>query len=192
MYKMKKITIIAGVMLLYFSLFAQTSCNSGKSDTSTGKETAENINKNEVLAEKTEKGLTEIDKVENEIQTVPIKINTAEFKKLVFNYETNPQQWVYEGDLPAIIDFYADWCKPCKMIAPTLEELQKEYAGKIRVYKVNTDENSDLSAFFQIRSIPALLFIPLEGQPQMVAGALPKESFEQAIKEIMLVEKPAQ
>jgi thioredoxin 1 len=190
--KMKKMTIIAGVMLLYFSLFAQTSCNSAKIDDKTGSETAENKNKNDVKEENADKGLTKGDNLKNEIQTVPIKINTAEFKKLVFNYEANPQQWVYEGDLPAIIDFYADWCKPCKMIAPTLEELQKEYAGKIRVYKVNTDENKDLSAFFQIRSIPALLFIPLEGQPQMVAGALPKESFEQAIKEIMLVEKPTE
>ncbi|MBN2681641.1 MAG: thioredoxin [Bacteroidales bacterium] len=181
-------------MLIYISLFAQTSCNSDKKESANTNTTNVEVNSNDALAEndnKQSESETVEPEVETDIQTVPVKLNTAEFKKLVFNFEANPQQWVYEGDLPAIIDFYADWCKPCKMIAPTLEELQKEYAGKIRVYKVNTDDNPELSSFFQIRSIPALLFIPAEGQPQMVAGALPKESFEQAIKEIMLVEKPS-
>lgn len=188
---MKKVSIIAIVMLVYLSLFAQTSCKSEKKESVNNQTAGVEVNSNDELAENDKKQSDTVQPVvETEIQTVPVKLNTEEFKKLVFNYEANPQQWVYEGDLPAIIDFYADWCKPCKMIAPTLEELQKEYAGKIRVYKVNTDDNPELSSFFQIRSIPALLFIPAEGQPQMVAGALPKESFEQAIKEIMLVEKP--
>ena len=85
--------------------------------------------------------------------------------------------------MPTIIDFYADWCKPCKMIAPTLEKLQEKYKGKIRVYKINTDENPGLSQYFQIQGIPALLFIPMEGQPQMASGALPEADFEKAIKE---------
>lgn len=185
---MKKISIIVSIMLLYFSLFAQTACNSEKkTDEKAKTEAANDIAQNQTAID-TSKKESNVDSSSIEIQSKPVHINTNQFKQLVFNYEANPNEWVYEGDLPAIIDFYADWCKPCKMIAPTLEELQKEYAGKIRIYKVNTDENPELSNVFQIRGIPALLFIPMQGQPQMVSGAIPKESFVQAIKEVMLVE----
>jgi len=108
------------------------------------------------------------------------------FKEKVFNYEAN-KEWKFEGEIPAIIDFYADWCGPCKTIAPILEELQSEYGDKLNIYKVNTEEQSELSSIFGIQSIPSLLFIPKEGQPQMAMGALPKETFKQAISEVLSV-----
>ena len=110
------------------------------------------------------------------------------FKTKVFNYEVN-KEWKYEGDLPCMIDFYADWCQPCKMVAPILEELQKEYDGKLIIYKVNTEEQQELAAIFGVQSIPSLLFVPSDAQPQMAVGALPKETFEKAIKEVLKVEK---
>ena len=108
------------------------------------------------------------------------------FKEKVFNFEAS-KDWKFEGEKPAIIDFYADWCGPCKIVAPILEELQAEYGDKLTIYKVNTEEQRELSSVFGIQSIPSLLFIPLEGQPQMAMGALPKETFKQAIKEVLSV-----
>jgi thioredoxin len=109
------------------------------------------------------------------------------FKQKVFNYETS-KDWKYEGTKPAIIDFYADWCMPCKMVAPVLEELKEEYGDKLEIYKVNTEEQNELASLFGIQSIPSLLFIPLKGQPQMAMGALPKETFKRAIGEVLMVE----
>ena len=109
------------------------------------------------------------------------------FLEKVFNFEKN-KDWKFEGELPSIIDFYADWCQPCKVISPILEELSKEYEGKINIYKVNTEAETELAAAFGIRSIPSLLFIPKEGQPQMAQGALPKESLIQAIQDVLLKE----
>lgn len=109
------------------------------------------------------------------------------FLEKVFNYEKN-KDWMYEGKLPAIIDFYADWCAPCKMIAPVLEELSNEYAGKINIYKVDTEAEQELAAAFAIRSIPSMLFIPISGQPQMANGALPKQELHKLIKEVLKVE----
>jgi len=108
------------------------------------------------------------------------------FKEKVFNYEAN-KEWKFEGENPAIIDFYADWCGPCKTVAPILEELKDEYGDKLDIYKVNTEEQRELSSVFGIQSIPSLLFIPKEGQPQMAMGALPKETFKQAISEVLSV-----
>lgn len=107
------------------------------------------------------------------------------FLEKVFDYEKN-EEWKFNGQLPAIIDFWAPWCGPCKMIGPVLEELSDEYAGKINIYKVNTDEEQELGAVFGIRSIPSLLFIPLEGQPKMAVGALPKQSFKEIIEKELL------
>jgi len=107
------------------------------------------------------------------------------FLKKVFDYEKN-RDWKYEGDLPAIIDFYADWCAPCRMVAPILEELSKEYAGKIKVYKVDTDKEQELAAVFGIRSIPSILFIPKKGKPQMAMGAMPKDAFVEAINTVLM------
>ena len=113
-------------------------------------------------------------------------LTAATFKEKVFNYELS-KEWKYAGDKPAIIDFYADWCGPCKMVAPVLEELSNEYDGKIQIYKIDTDKERELASVFGIQSIPSILFIPKEGQPQMSLGALPKESFKKAITEILLV-----
>lgn len=114
---------------------------------------------------------------------------TAEtFKKKVFNYELN-KEWKFEGTKPALIDFYADWCGPCKMVAPILEQLSAEYQGKLDIYKVNTENERELSSVFGIQSIPSLLFIPLTGQPQMAMGALPKNSLEKAFEEVLGVKK---
>ena len=109
------------------------------------------------------------------------------FLEKVFNFEKN-KEWTFEGKLPCLIDFYADWCQPCKIVAPILEELSKEYEGKINIYKVNTEDQTELAAAFGIRSIPSLLFCPGEGQPQMAQGALPKESLIQAINDVLLKE----
>jgi len=119
------------------------------------------------------------------------QLTTEEFKNLVFDYTTE-KEWKYKGTLPAIIDFYADWCGPCKMVAPVLEELAKEYDGKVIIYKVDTEVEQELSAVFGIRSIPSFLFIPAEGQPMMQPGALPKNAFKQVIdEELLAIEKLA-
>ena len=108
------------------------------------------------------------------------------FLAKVFDYEKN-QDWKFNGELPAIIDFWAPWCGPCRMVGPVLEELAEEYKGKINIYKVNTDEEQELGSVFGIRSIPSILFVPMEGQPKMAVGALPKESIKQAIDKELLV-----
>jgi thioredoxin 1 len=110
------------------------------------------------------------------------------FLAKVFNFETN-EDWKFAGELPCIIDFYADWCGPCKMVAPILEELATEYDGKINIYKIDTEAEQELAGAFNIRSIPSILFVPKEGQPQMAVGALPKDSIKEAIAEILLKEK---
>lgn len=120
-----------------------------------------------------------------------IELTTEDFKKKVFDY-TDSQDWKYEGTLPAIIDFYADWCGPCKMVAPILEELAKEYEGKVLIYKVDTEAEQELAAVFGIRSIPSFLFIPTEGQPMMQPGALPKNVFKKVIEEHLVTEKQPQ
>jgi thioredoxin len=107
------------------------------------------------------------------------------FLAKVFNYEQN-QEWKFEGNLPCLIDFYADWCGPCKMVAPILEELSKEFDGKINIYKVNTEVEQELAAAFGIQSIPSLLFCPKDGKPQMAQGALPKQAMTDAINEVLL------
>jgi thioredoxin 1 len=110
------------------------------------------------------------------------------FKEKVFNFEIN-KEWKFEGEKPCMIDFYADWCGPCRMVAPILEELDAEYNGKINVYKIDTEAEKELAAIFGIRSIPSLLFVPLDGQPQMAMGALPKDAFKKAIKDVLGVEQ---
>ncbi|GAB6122124.1 thioredoxin [Dysgonomonas termitidis] len=125
-------------------------------------------------------------KKENKMTT--IYLTKVEFLSKVVNFETNPTQWKYLGDKPALIDFYADWCGPCKAIAPVLEELAAEYGDRIYIYKINTETESELAAAFGIRSIPSLLFVPMDGQPQMAAGALPKQQLKEAIDNILLKE----
>lgn len=108
------------------------------------------------------------------------------FKEKVFDFETNTE-WNYKGELPAIIDFYADWCGPCKMVAPVLQELSDEYAGKINVYKINTDSEREVAGAFGVQSVPSLLFIPVGDKPQMAAGALPKSVFKEIIRDVLKV-----
>ena len=118
-----------------------------------------------------------------------INLTRADFLEKVANIEANPEKWEYLGDKPCIIDFYADWCGPCKMVSPILEELSGEYQGKINIYKVDTESEQELASVFGIRSIPSILFVPKDGQPQMSMGAMPKESFKQAIEEVLLKSK---
>ena len=114
-----------------------------------------------------------------------VKLTTTDFKDKVFDYEKE-QEWKYKGTVPAIIDFYADWCGPCKMVAPVLEELAKEYEDKLIIYKVDTEAEMELSAVFGIQSIPTFLFIPRVGMPMMQPGAFPKKVFKEVIEEKLL------
>jgi thioredoxin len=107
----------------------------------------------------------------------------------VFDFE-NEEEWKYKGKLPAIIDFYADWCGPCKSVAPVLEQLSEEYEGRVKIYKIDTDKETELSQFFGIQSIPTFLFIPMNGKPMVQRGAVPKSAFKQVIEERLLAEVP--
>lgn len=109
------------------------------------------------------------------------------FIEKIFDFE-NQKDWDYKGNLPSIVDFYADWCGPCKALSPVLEELAKEYDGKVNIYKINTEEERELASAFGISSIPSILFIPVEGSPQMAQGALPKQNLKEAIKNVLNVE----
>ena len=115
-----------------------------------------------------------------------VHITKADFLAKVMNYEKNPQEWIYLGDKPCLIDFYASWCGPCKRLAPVLDELAQEYAGEIYIYKVNTEQEQELAAVFGIRSIPTLLFCPMGENPQIAQGALPKEQLKEAINKVLL------
>lgn len=135
---------------------------------------------------------TKVEKVVVEVVTKvevinkPIKITKAEFLEKVANYEVNPTEWKYLGDKPAIVDFYADWCGPCRIISPILEELALEYGDSIQIYKVDTDVEKELAMAFGIKSLPSLLFIPMQGEPQMIMGARPKGAFKKMIDEVLL------
>ncbi len=135
----------------------------------------------------TENKLTEVSTDAGQV----IHLTKAEFLEKVMNYEKNPDKWVFEGDKPCIIDFYADWCQPCKKAAPVLEELAQEYAGKIIVYKIDTQVERELAGAFGISSIPAFLWVPMEGKPQMSNGIArtpeeTKEMFKQIIDDLLL------
>lgn len=115
-----------------------------------------------------------------------IHLTKSEFLTKVVDYEKNPNEWKYLGDKPAIIDFYASWCGPCKMLAPVLEELAAEYGDSIYIYKIDTEQEQELAAAFNIRSIPTLLFVPMSGAPQLAQGALPKATLKDAIDKVLL------
>jgi thioredoxin 1 len=112
-------------------------------------------------------------------------ISKQAFLEKIYNYETN-KEWKFEGELPCVVDFWAPWCGPCRMVGPVIEELSKEYAGKVNFYKVNTDEEQELAGAFGIRSIPSLLLVPKSGQPKMAVGALPKNALKEAIEKELL------
>ena len=120
--------------------------------------------------------------------TKVVHITKADFLKKVYDFEKNPDEWKYLGSQPAIVDFYADWCGPCRQLSPVLDELAKEYSGKLTIYKVNVDNERGLASFFGIRSIPTLLFIPMKGKPQRSLGALSKTELKGIIKDVLKVE----
>jgi thioredoxin 1 len=115
------------------------------------------------------------------------QMNGDMFKTMIWDYQKNPEQWVFNGDLPCIIDFYADWCRPCRLVSPIMEELAGEYKGRIRIFKVNTDHEKELASMFRINSIPAVMLIPKNGQPQMAVGAQPKDAYLKAISDVLQV-----
>ena len=123
-------------------------------------------------------------KEDNKIEVVAL--NKADFLKKVYNYEANPNDWKFEGSRPAIVDFYATWCGPCKVMHPILEELSKEYSGKVDIYQIDVDKEQDLAAAFGIRSIPTLLMIPMKEEPRIMQGAMPKDQLKKAIDEFLL------
>lgn len=114
------------------------------------------------------------------------QLTKSAFIEKIFDYEHN-NDWTFKGSVPVIIDFYADWCGPCKMVAPVLSELSDEYSGKIDVYKINTDEERELAGLFGIRSIPSILFIPLDEKPRMTTGALPKNAIVDLIRDVLKI-----
>ncbi len=115
-----------------------------------------------------------------------VSLNKADFLKKVANYETNPNEWKFLGERPALIDFHATWCGPCKALGPVLEELSEEYKDQIDIYKIDIDEEYELSELYGIRSVPTLIFVPMQGMPQMAQGALPKPTLKKAIEEVLL------
>lgn len=117
-----------------------------------------------------------------------VHITKADFLKKIYDFEKNPDEWKYLGSQPAIVDFYADWCGPCRQLSPVLDELAKEYSGKLTIYKVNVDNERGLATFFGIRSIPTLLFIPMKDKPQRSLGALSKTELKGIIKDVLKVE----
>lgn len=109
-----------------------------------------------------------------------------DFRTKIYDFERNPGSWKFEGDKPALVDFYASWCGPCKMLAPIIEELGEEYAGRVDIYKVDVDEQQELAALFGVRSIPTLLFIPRDGKPQLAQGAMPRAELRRLIDQLLL------
>jgi len=121
--------------------------------------------------------------------TTVVQLTKAMFLEKIYDFEKNPKTWTFIGEKPCVIDFYADWCRPCKMVSPIMAELAEKYKGQIIIYKVNTDQERELAQFFGIRSIPTLFFCPSKGDPQMTQGALPKDSYEKIITEVLLQKK---
>jgi len=130
------------------------------------------------------------EKVEAVNNVEPEQLTYADFLKNVWNFEKSPQQWLYEGNEPSVIDFYADWCGPCKRLAPIMVEMAKKYNGKVKFYRVNVDKEKKLASAFSIRSIPAVLFIPKKGKPMMQVGLLPHSTYVQIIDEHLLHKNP--
>ncbi|MBS4058067.1 MAG: redoxin domain-containing protein [Bacteroidales bacterium] len=162
---MKKNLTVARILLIALALFTQIGCSSA------GETKAEE-------KDKTPKASVSGSKLEH--------LTYATFLDKIWNFEEHPQEWVYKSELPAIIDFYADWCAPCKRIAPIMEKLAKTYEGRIRIYKINVDNERKLASVFKVQSIPAVLFTPLKGQPMMQAGALTEDMYVKIIEEQLL------
>ncbi len=164
------------VFLVFLIPFGIISCS-----TSIGNQEHEVTNDGKILSITNEKEDANI--------TKPEYLTLETFKEKVWNFEENPEEWVYKGETPCVIDFYADWCKPCKMVAPIMDEMAQKYEGKVKIYKIDTDKERELASIFRIRSIPSVLFVPSEGKPSMKTGALPKESYIQIIDNELLKNK---
>ncbi len=121
---------------------------------------------------------------------MPENLTRDSFREKVFDFEKGPD-WKFAGERPCLVDFYADWCGPCKMIAPTLDTLAREYEGRVDIYKINTDQEQELAGLFGVSSIPSLLFVPMDGQPAMARGAMSKSDFEKAFQDVLKVSKVA-
>jgi len=166
-------------LVIISAMAFMASCNSGEASTkAVNNETESTLAVSEVAETATE----------THSSSANVKyLTTDEFINTIFDYKSNPQTWVYKGDKPAIIDFYADWCGPCKRVAPIMEELAAEYDGQVNIYKVDTDKEQELAGqVFGIRSIPSILFIPVSGQPTMYTGAYPKQHYIDLINEKLL------
>lgn len=174
------------LVVIFMILFALAACNSNQKNNSGTTEKTSSTETNVAVENPVAK--TSIEIPSSETGGAVVHLTTETFKQKVFNYDVN-KEWKYEGTTPCIIDFYADWCGPCKKIAPIMNQLAQEYDGKIIIYKVDTEKQQELAAAFGIRSIPSILFVPVNGQPQMAQGALPKENFVQAIEEVLLGQK---
>jgi thioredoxin len=184
---MKKI-ILSIVSIAFLAL----SCSNGNATSLEDNKNA-NVEEAAIVKSTEEPGVEEL---KGETAGKPVYLTKATFLEKVMNYEKNQTEWVYEGELPAIIDFYADWCGPCRKAAPVLEELAKEYEGRVHIYKVDTQVEQELAAVFGIQSIPAFLWVPAEGRPTMSNGIAQtheetKQMFIQMIDEILLGKKPA-
>ncbi len=166
--------MILSITVITFLVFQ--SCSNGSTNAQT------NANEAEQLAENITK---------TEVSGETIQITKADFLEKIMNYEENPEVWKFKGDKPCIVDFYADWCAPCRITSPILEELAAEYAGEINIYKVDTDDERELAAVFGIQSIPSFLFCPVEGKPMMTSGIAQSEEetkamFQKQIDEFLL------
>ena len=182
---MKKVFLISFVL---FAFLLGGCGSSDKGEKSAGQETAVKADVKTDKKETKEKGNAE--KSDSNAKDIkPEHITAKIFKEKIWNYEQNPGKWVYEGELPCVVDFYADWCRPCKMVAPIMDELADYYDGRVLFYKVNTDEQRELASVFQIRSIPSILFAPKDGKPSMQAGAMSKEQYIKIIDEYVLGNK---
>ena len=158
--------LIKSIMSAFAIVLATTACAGNGGENKKSNEPTKEDNKMEVVA-----------------------LNKADFLKKVYNYEANPNDWKFEGSRPAIVDFYATWCGPCKVMHPILEELAKEYAGKVYIYKIDVDKEEELAGAFGIRSIPTLLWIPQSGKPTVTQGALPKPELKKMIDDTLLNSK---
>ncbi len=172
-----RLSVITTVLLLMFSCGSQNAEKNASSGDLNNDIASVSTDAVDGLESGNESGAA-IDKV--------VYLNKATFIEKVWDYEKHPDDWVYKGSLPCIVDFYADWCAPCRRIAPILDELAKEYAGQIIIYKIDTDKERELASVFQVRGIPSILYVPMQGKPQMQSGAFPKDRYQEMINTIVL------
>ncbi len=187
MKKMRILTALFAILLIFSTACSNKSkAKENQTQDTTNVTTQNNVLDNQVVVADNNNDSntsTTTSDVQNTGNGEVIQLTTQMFKELVFDYENN-QDWVYNGTKPCIIDFYADWCRPCKMVAPIMDELAKEYDGKVIFYKLNVDNEREVASVFGIQSIPSVLFVPVNGQPQMSVGAMQKEGYVNAIEQV--------